>query len=101
MYWLEFLYGFEFEHQLFFHDDIEPITGVEWHFLVNNRQFQLPLKVNLSKPEFMAKAGLIGRLEQSWSERTMNLDRCADDPVGQRISLCLCVSVVKGFCIHR
>jgi hypothetical protein len=85
--------AFKFYHDLFTHDQIQPVTAVEPQTLVFDREVDLTTEVDAAQMEFVAQTFLVCRFQQSRSQVTMNFDCCTDDRAGAQVFAVLVFSV--------
>lgn len=100
--WKHMLQTLNFKNQHILDNQVEPIATIQLDAFVIDREWQLSLKRNSPQVQFVAKALLVGRLQQARTERTMYFDRGANDPLSEvlikKFAPCLCVSVVDDIC---
>lgn len=88
--------------QSIFNDKIKSIPAIEFDTFVLDWEGALSFKRNPTKMKLMTEALFISRLKKAWSQRAMNFDSGADDPLGQvlvkKFTPCLRVSVVNHVC---
>ena len=73
---------FQFQNHLIVYQDIDPITTVQLHVFIDNRDRYLSSKGNSSNMELMAEAFLVSRFQEAGSQRTVNLDGGTDNLPG-------------------
>lgn len=73
------LHRFEFDNNLFIHNRVQSIATIQIHSLIREWQIYFFPKWNFANRQFMTKACGISRFEESWPERTMNFNGCAND----------------------
>ena len=61
------LYGFDFEHERLFDDDVDFQVAVDGFAFVEDRQFLLPDEVDAREGKFMAQTCFVDGLKQSGS----------------------------------
>jgi hypothetical protein len=84
----QFLHGLHNNHGVF-DQQVNPVTAIESHTLVNHGQDLLAFHLELLLPQFVGEARVIGRFEQPGSKRPMNLDRSPDDSLCDPVDLIL------------
>jgi hypothetical protein len=83
----QFLYGLQLDDHSVFDQQVNPVTAIESHPLVNHWQFLLLFHLEPLLPQFVGEARVIGRFEQPRSKRPMNLDRSPDDSLCDPVDL--------------
>jgi len=66
-------------------NQVHAIPTIQPETFVNHRQGPLTDERHSSKLKFVAQTSPISRLQQSWSQLSMHLDRAADDRLGDLI----------------
>jgi hypothetical protein len=77
--------GFHFDDDFIVHQKVNPVATVEPYDFVRHRQIQLPKKTHPAQAQLMAQTLFVRRLQQSWSQGTMNFDGCSDDALSSWI----------------
>ena len=75
-------YGLELDDYLALHEQVDAITTIDPDALVADRQCLLTFGVQLSLSQLVDQAGFIRRLQQPRPQRTVYLNRGADDLLG-------------------
>jgi hypothetical protein len=66
------------DHAAFYHQ-VRPESAIEADRLVNQGYGLLALNPHPEVAELIGEAGFVGRFEQAWSERAVNVHRGSDD----------------------
>jgi hypothetical protein len=77
----------EFDQNQIVDDEIDPVSGFDSQAFEINRQVNLPLEGNASKPELVAEAAIVSGLEQTWPQDPMNVGRESEYPADDRTLL--------------
>src|SRR5258708_2064987 len=77
--------GLQFDDNAVFDEEIDSISGVEHHILVDNRKFDLMFETQSVSAELVLEAGVVRALKTTGSDRGMYLERRGDYPLGHRI----------------
>jgi hypothetical protein len=74
-------YGLDFNDHPAFNQDIQATGAIQLDSLVLGRNVNLPLEAQPAQMKLMTKACLIDRFKQPKTQRLVNLNSGADDPV--------------------
>jgi hypothetical protein len=77
--------GFQFHNHLAFNHNVQAVAAVQVYPFVNDRQGLLTGEGDSPEMQFVAQAFFVGGFKQSRAQHTMDLDRCANDLLGQQI----------------
>ncbi len=69
-----FLHRFEFNDHLVIHEDINPVSNIEFYFVIDYRQTNLTQCLETSLTNLISQTSLIGRFQQSGTKSTMNFN---------------------------
>jgi len=78
-------HAFQLHDKRVLHENIHPIPAIDLNSSIMYRKRPLQSKCNSAQTEFVSQALLVGRLQQSWAQVTMNLDCAPDHSVRQLI----------------
>src|SRR5215469_7338628 len=68
----ERVYGFQFNNDEILDEQIDPISEIQLHAIVINRQTDLSFRPKTGLRQFVLQASLIGAFKESWSQICMN-----------------------------
>lgn len=95
----QFFYRFQFQNHFVLHKEINSVTTIQLQAFVSDREVHLPLKAQSPKLKLVAKALLVGRLQKTWSEMAMNLQRRAENGTRPRVPRFLPGLDMKNGCL--
>ena len=75
----------ELENDSIFDDNVEPVSAIQAHLLVGDRERHLTLEADLGVLQLVTQAFFIGGFQQARAKLAMNFDCKADDPLRQRV----------------
>ena len=75
MKWMDAFYRLEFDDHQIFNKQIQAVTAIEVHPLIDERNRNLGLKRSAPKDQLSDQAGAIGRFEKTGTKRTMDIYR--------------------------
>lgn len=78
---------FDLDDKPILDDHIEPISAIQSHTFINDRQRNLPLDLNTGFGELETEALLVSGLKKPGPERTVNLNPEADNLFRQAITV--------------
>lgn len=74
-----FLHGFQFDDDCVFNEDVDAVTNVEFHLVVNHRQTYLAESFKPAFSKLINQAGFISRFQKPRPEARMNLNGRSND----------------------
>ena len=79
--------SFDFNNQVAFEDDIQPIPAIQLNALIEDRQRHLSGKWDAGLPQLQTETFFVCGFKQSGPERSVHGNREADKALGQRIAV--------------